>query len=191
MHRALSQGIDAISISAARTPARRTRTLSNPQILGLLESSVRSFSNLEEALHHSHYWYVLIHPDAFVALKYIGPLLLLPALGSLLLRALAHTINTTPYHQGSAMPLDGSVNASRTTHTPAIMAAFFAALAAHLLGAVLLLSAVAGRCVQHVRCKPHHYTRLTPTLHWSLAGRSTYMLTHRLPVGDASVHSPQ
>jgi len=64
--------------------------LSDGQLLGLLELSVRSFSNLHESLHHSHYVYLPISADRFIALKWAAPLLLLPPLTALLLQAAAH-----------------------------------------------------------------------------------------------------
>ena len=77
---ALAMGVDAISLSA------RGMQSDDAQLQRLLLGTVRSFSNLEEALHHSHYTYVLLDANTLLPLKLLAPGLLLPALASLLLR---------------------------------------------------------------------------------------------------------
>ncbi|KAL1507121.1 hypothetical protein AB1Y20_007976 [Prymnesium parvum] len=133
---ALAVDVDAISLREVR-PSGRGSELSGEQLLGLLEGSVRAFSNLEEALHHSHYWYVLLQPDAFVPLKWAAPLFLALPLASLGLRAAAHR----SAHRGRL--------AARATEEPTLadeslreagraLAAALAATAAHAICAGLL-----------------------------------------------------
>lgn len=125
--RPLSHGIDALSLGAVEGHGSHPAPLSNGQILGLLEGSVRAFSNLEEALHHSSYWYLLVDHDLFIPLKYVASLMLLPAIASLLLRALAHA-------QAVGLPEGMS---SRLRRWQAVL---FTALMAHVIcGGVLLL----------------------------------------------------
>ena len=90
---ALRRGIDALSLAAvaADDEAAGGAALSDGRLLALLEGIVRALSNLSEALHHSHYAYLLLTPSTFIALARSAPALHAPPLASLLLRAAAHT----------------------------------------------------------------------------------------------------
>ena len=66
------------------------RPLSTAQLVWLLELTVRCWSTLGEALHHSHYTYLPLSADAFLPFKHAGPLLHLPPLLLLLLAATLH-----------------------------------------------------------------------------------------------------
>ena len=127
---ALSMGIDAISMStlSARDGALQcpTRTphaptpLRDEQLVALLEGTIRSLSNLDESLHHSHYIYLLADSHSLLPFGHIGPLLHLPPLASLLLRAAAHT-------------------SARSAHAPSAAAAGMAVGLVYLACASLLL----------------------------------------------------
>ena len=56
----------------------------------MLELTLRSWSNLAEALHHSHYTYLLVDASTLVPFKWSAPCLHAPPLVALLLRAYAH-----------------------------------------------------------------------------------------------------
>ena len=66
------------------------RPLSTAQLVWLLELTVRCWSTLGEALHHSHYTYLPLSADVFLPFKHAGPLLHLPPLLLLLLAAALH-----------------------------------------------------------------------------------------------------
>ena len=99
---ALTLGLDALSLSGTSqfpslpvpSGGRPTATLSDVQILRLLEGTLRSLSNLAEALHHSHYTFLLAGAGAIVPFKITAPMLHLPPLLSLGLRALSHQATT-------------------------------------------------------------------------------------------------
>jgi len=132
---ALRRGIDALSLAAVADDdeAAAGAALSDGRLLALLEGVVRALSNLSEALHHSHYAYLLLTPSTFIALARSAPALHAPPLASLLLRAAAHAA-------AAAAPLAASSEGAGTVDTllrsvapPPAGAAWLAAAAAPLL----------------------------------------------------------
>lgn len=89
----LAHGIDGVSLHGVPAHAVRChklRPLGDEQLLALLEVCMRQLSNLDEALHHSHYAYLLADPNTLLPLGKAVPWLHLPPPLALALRAMAH-----------------------------------------------------------------------------------------------------
>ena len=145
----LAFGIDSLSLTSAAdltdaqsSPAltacqRSVPPLSDRQIIGLLEGTLRSWSNLDEALHHSHYSYILSDPSTLVPLKLTGPLLHLPPLIALLIRAASH--HSHSQQQPPSPPKTKNTPRLHHFHIPPLAAAVAAVALIHLTCAALLL----------------------------------------------------
>ena len=128
---ALRLGIDGLTLRAepACTVPHSLPSLQDEQLLSLLETFLRSLSNLDEALHHSLYTYLLAEPSRLVPLSTIGPWLHLSPLVALVLRSAAH---------GMAHAEDPLLTTG-TTHGLSLTTsiAFGAVAVAHVSGALM------------------------------------------------------
>lgn len=132
---ALRRGIDALSLAAVDDDdeAAAGAALSDGRLLALLEGLVRALSNLSEALHHSHYAYLLLTPSTFIALARSAPALHAPPLASLLLRAAAHAAAAATSLAASSEGASAADALLRSVAPPPAGAAWLAAAAAPLL----------------------------------------------------------
>ena len=119
------EGVDSV----ARQRRDSTWPLTDHQLLCLLVGTVRSYSNLCEPLHHSHYTYILANSDTLLPLKVSAPLFLLPHLAYLGLRGLAHASGDTADADGAAAAGVGGPPRDETLAFAAVVCSLLTGLA--------------------------------------------------------------
>lgn len=99
----LAYAIDSLTLTIRSSPfappdsqGPRPAPLTDRRLLALLEGTVRCYSNLHESLHHSHYAYLLADADTLIPFQLSGPLLYVPPILSLVLRAGASRTSVHP-----------------------------------------------------------------------------------------------
>lgn len=139
--KALAFGVDGLSLSAAQPwPGGDLRPeLSDMQIVSLLLGLVRSLSNLCEALHHSHYTYLLGAVGTLMPFKFTAALLHLPPLVFLAILMVLHRRNHLAAESTGEAPASTATGKATCVGSPTFSIACIAVAASHSFAMSVLL----------------------------------------------------